>query len=134
MVTQRWRENSLSFFPWTVVGAQHWLFFLWAVTPKVGRPGRCSTILLPSPPQRREHPSHINGVESNAQHTGRTKVARSFITQPKTSISHSKTLLLVMQKILKCVWLPWDNKCSCCHIHSQQIRLMTCNYYPPGLH
>lgn len=124
------------FSPWTAVGHQHWLFFLWAVMPKVSRLGRCSTTLLLSPPQRREHPSHVHGEESSAQGTHRTKIVRSFTTQTKTSISHSKTLTLVIQKFSNkygCTGMTSAHAVLCFH-SKLDLQLMTYNYYPPGLH
>lgn len=103
------------------------------VTPKVGRLGRRSTILLLGPLQCREHLSHNYGEDSCSWGTQRSKTFRFFMTQPQTSLSQWK---MFMQKPLNdYVCTGTTSVRAIIHFHSELVvRLMTCNYYPPGQH
>lgn len=60
VVTEKWKNSCLSFFPWTAAGWQLWLSLL-GLLSKMCRLGRCSTNLLLNPLQAGEHCFHVHG-------------------------------------------------------------------------
>lgn len=103
---------------------------------KMCRLERCSAILLLHPLQGGEHCFHAHGGISSAQGTRGAKITSYFITQTRTSTSSSGTLILVTQNS--------SNVYGCSGIASAHalldnrgklgLKLMSHNYYPPGLH
>lgn len=123
------KRKFISFFPWTTVVPQYWLFFLWAMCSE--QTGKISIILLPSTLRSREQSYDVHMGDNNAQGvkiSWSLSAQKKYISRSKILSFHAKpsrsmaalwqqalaNLYIHNYRPITSILLDWENKKYCC--------------------